>query len=56
MARLDEQGSLRPIAAGATAKGARNAVVTDDGTAYVADGPDGTILVVRPVPPDGSIR
>ena len=56
VARLDEQGTLKRIAASATAKGARNAVVTDDGTAYVADGPEGRILVIRPLPPDGSIR
>jgi len=56
VARLDEQGTLKRIAASATAKGARNAVVTDDGTAYVADGPEGKILVIRPLPPDGSIR
>jgi DNA-binding beta-propeller fold protein YncE len=55
VARLDEQGMLKRLAASPTAKGARNAVVTDDGTAYVADGPAGTILVVRPGPPDGSI-
>ncbi len=47
VAHLDEQGGLKRTAATATAKGARNAVVTDDGIAYVADGPEGKILVVR---------
>ena len=56
VARLDEKGALKPLSVIATAKGARNAVVADDGTAYVADGPEGTILIVRPAPPGGSIR
>jgi putative pyrroloquinoline-quinone-binding quinoprotein len=48
VARLDEHGTLLRIASSPTAKGARNAVVTDDGVVYVADGPDGKILVVHP--------
>lgn len=48
VAHLDENGSLRSTNVGATAKGARNAVVTDDGTVFVADGPEGRILVVKP--------
>jgi DNA-binding beta-propeller fold protein YncE len=56
VARLDERGTLKRLAVSATAKGARNAVVADDGTAYVADGPEGTILIVRPIPADGSMR
>ena len=32
----------------ATAPSARNAVATEDGTAYLADSKDGTILVVEP--------
>ncbi len=48
VARLDEHGTLRRIASSPTAKGARNAVVTDDGVVYVADGPEGKILVVHP--------
>jgi len=48
VARLDENGTLLRIASSPTAKGARNAVVTDEGVAYVADGPEGKILVVRP--------
>ena len=47
-AHLDEKGVLQRTASVATAKGARNAVVTNDGTAYVADGPGGKILVVKP--------
>jgi putative pyrroloquinoline-quinone-binding quinoprotein len=48
VAHLDEQGALTRTSSSPTAKGARNAVVTDDGVAYVADGPEGKILVVRP--------
>jgi hypothetical protein len=43
---LEEAGTLKQTASKATAKGARNAVATTDGVAYVADGPDGKILVV----------
>ena len=52
VAHLDEPGILKQFAATATTAGARNAVVTDDGVAYVADGPDGKILVVRPAKGD----
>jgi DNA-binding beta-propeller fold protein YncE len=48
VARLDENGGLLRVASSPTAKGARNAVVTDEGVAYVADGPEGKILIVRP--------
>jgi hypothetical protein len=48
VARLDEKGTLAATASVATAKGARNAVADEDGAAYIADGPDGKILVVRP--------
>jgi DNA-binding beta-propeller fold protein YncE len=48
VAHLDEKGALKGTASSPTAKGARNAVVTEDGVAYVADGPEGKILVVRP--------
>jgi hypothetical protein len=44
---LDPKGELEETEAQATAKGARNAVATEDGVAYVADGPEGKILVVR---------
>lgn len=47
IAHLDDSGTLELIATRPTASGARNAVVGDDGIAYVADGPDGKILVVR---------
>jgi len=48
VATLDDEGGLHRAASTPTAKGARNAVVTEDGVAYVASGPDGTILIVRP--------
>jgi DNA-binding beta-propeller fold protein YncE len=48
IAHLDQKGALEQTGARATAKGARNAVVTDEGIAYVADGPEGKVLVVRP--------
>ncbi|MBI3448635.1 MAG: hypothetical protein HY049_06950 [Acidobacteria bacterium] len=48
VAHVDEKGILASTASTATAKGARNAVVTDDGVAYVADGPEGKILIVTP--------
>jgi DNA-binding beta-propeller fold protein YncE len=47
VAQLDDKGMLQSRGTFATAKGARNAVAADDGTAYVADGPEGKILVVR---------
>jgi DNA-binding beta-propeller fold protein YncE len=46
-AYLDPKGELKETEAQATATGARNAVATEDGVAYVADGPEGRILVVR---------
>jgi DNA-binding beta-propeller fold protein YncE len=49
VAHLDDQGTLQRAAVVATAKGARNAVASDDGTAYVANGHDGNIVVVRAV-------
>ena len=48
VAHLDEKGVLTSTTTVATAMGARNAVVSEDGTAYLADGHDGKILVVRP--------
>ncbi|HEV8200101.1 MAG TPA: hypothetical protein VGS03_08775, partial [Candidatus Polarisedimenticolia bacterium] len=48
VATLDESGALHALSSAPTAKGARNAAVTDDGTAYVACGPAGKILVVPP--------
>jgi DNA-binding beta-propeller fold protein YncE len=51
VARLDSGGRLTLLATVATAPGARNAVATDDGTAYLADSPEGRLLVVAPVAP-----
>jgi DNA-binding beta-propeller fold protein YncE len=48
VATLDEEGALHAAASLTTSQGARNAVVTDDGEAYVACGPKGKILIVRP--------
>jgi hypothetical protein len=52
VARLDSQGLLIPVAIVATAPGARNAVATDEGTAYLTDSLEGKILVVTPVTSD----
>lgn len=49
VASLAADGKLTAVSTIATAKGARNAVATEDGTAYVAVGPAGTILVLPPV-------
>ena len=49
IARLDEHGILTPIASVSTAHGARNAVATEHGTAYLTDSAAGKILVVAPV-------
>jgi DNA-binding beta-propeller fold protein YncE len=48
IARLDARGQLTPLAVVTTAPGARNAVATDAGTAYLTDSPEGKILVVAP--------
>jgi len=48
VAHVDKKGMLSGATTVATAKGARNAVVDEDGTAYVADGPEGKILIMRP--------
>ncbi|HYV47565.1 MAG TPA: hypothetical protein VFA20_22055 [Myxococcaceae bacterium] len=50
VARLDAQGHLTAISRVPTAKGARNPVVTEDGTAYLTDALEGSVLVVPPVP------
>jgi hypothetical protein len=50
VAHLGDKGELTAKATVPTAAGARNAVVAEDGTAYVADGREGKILVVRPSP------
>ncbi|MDB4956664.1 MAG: hypothetical protein JWO36_4233 [Myxococcales bacterium] len=49
VAKLADDGKLVAVATITTAKGARNAVATEDGTAYVADGPLGTVIVVPPM-------
>jgi DNA-binding beta-propeller fold protein YncE len=49
IARLDPQGGLTLRVTVATKPGARNAVATDEGTAYLTDSSDGKILVVAPV-------
>jgi DNA-binding beta-propeller fold protein YncE len=46
VAHLDPKGVLTLTGSRPTAKGARNAVVTDEGVAYVADGPGGKVLIV----------
>ncbi|MGH9421948.1 MAG: hypothetical protein ACRD3J_18370, partial [Thermoanaerobaculia bacterium] len=48
IARLDASGALTLLASVPTAAGARNAVATDEGTAYVPDSADGKLLVVSP--------
>jgi DNA-binding beta-propeller fold protein YncE len=47
VAHLDAKGILTQTASQATAKGARNAVVSEEGVAFVADGPEGKVLVVK---------
>jgi hypothetical protein len=47
IAHLDSKGGLRSTATVTTAKGARNAVVAADGTVFLADGPEGKVLVVH---------
>jgi len=46
VAKVDAQGNLTPVAVVDTAPGARNAVATDEGTAFVTDSPEGKLLVV----------
>jgi DNA-binding beta-propeller fold protein YncE len=48
VAHLGEKGELRSVETVATADGARNAVADENGTAFIADGRTGRILVVRP--------
>jgi hypothetical protein len=49
VASLDSRGGLSPLAIVATESGARNAVATDEGTAYLTDSPAGKLIVVAPV-------
>jgi hypothetical protein len=51
IARLDPQGLLTELAVVPTVSGARNAVATEDGTAYLTDSSEGKILVVAPTTP-----
>ena len=46
--RLDPKGGLTPHGTVATAAGARNAVATNEGVAYLTDAREGKILVVAP--------
>jgi hypothetical protein len=46
VATVDAKGKLTASASVATAKGARNAVVTDEGVAYLTDSAGGKILIV----------
>jgi hypothetical protein len=48
IATVDVRGRLGVEAAIATAPGARNAVVTDDGVVYLTDSAEGKLLVVSP--------
>jgi len=48
VAQVDTHGHLSVSATVTTSPGARNAVVTDDGTAYLTDSKASRILVVRP--------
>jgi DNA-binding beta-propeller fold protein YncE len=48
IAHVGNDGVMTVSATVDTSQGARNAVATDDGTAFVADGPEGKVLVVRP--------
>ncbi len=50
VATLDALGKLSPKRVVATAPGARNAAVTDEGAAYLTDSKEGKILVVSPMP------
>src|SRR5262245_36673862 len=48
VARVDPQGTLAAWVVVPTKNGARNAVATDEGTAYVTDSPEGSLLLVAP--------
>jgi DNA-binding beta-propeller fold protein YncE len=50
IAQVAPGGALSPLATVPTAKGARNAVVDADGTAYVADSAGGQVIVVKVQP------
>jgi DNA-binding beta-propeller fold protein YncE len=48
VATLDAKGQLTRAAKATTAKGARNAVASDDDVVFIADGPEGKVLIARP--------
>lgn len=48
VASLPANGTLAEVSTVPTSKGARNAIAADDGTAFVADGPAGRILMIPP--------
>jgi hypothetical protein len=48
VASLPANGTLAEVSTTPTSRGARNAVASADGTAFVADGPAGRILMVPP--------
>ena len=48
VARVDAHGTVTAVAVVPTAPGARNAVATEEGTAFLTDSPEGKILVVSP--------
>ena len=48
VARVADGGALSAVATAPTAKGARNAIVDANGTAYVADSLGGRLIVVKP--------
>ncbi len=48
VAKLDAQGKLTAVATVPTATGARNAVATDEGVAYLTHSAEGKLLVVPP--------
>ncbi len=50
VAHLDEAGQLSLHAKVPTSKGARNAVATDDGTAFMGNGGEGKVVIARPAP------
>ena len=54
--RLDTHGGLQALATASTVAGARNAVATDEGTAYLTDSAEGKILVVAPITLTPSLR
>jgi len=51
VARLDDHGQLTPVASVDTAAGARNAVASEEGVAYLTHSPEGRLLVVKPAAP-----